>query len=268
MPSAPKNQKFTNRHAAEAQNREAEKKVQDAAARAKAKEDAEWEDDDKATLKKLERQREREEKAAAQAERKAENRELYQVETKKAKKGGAMEEFRRAQAEIAREHALAQEAKKTHPVVVVDKNTSNVEADKSLIEKNTTKGKKNNDDDDNEPEEINISTSSKVKNSADAQTLEDILKGVDPTSDEFRRKMGRRAKVLYKQFCEEHEKQAKEENPGLRRTQLNDVLWEMWQQCPQNPFVQRKSAIHADRIQKHRQWMEGEGDESEEEETK
>lgn len=266
MPSGPKNQKFTNRHAAEAQNREAEKKAQEAAAKAKAQEEAMWEDDDKETQRKLERQREREEKAAAKQERKAENRELYQVETKKAKKGGAMEEFRRAQAEIARQHAIEVEIKQREEQERNNNNAKNVTVDnKALIEKGGNKKQNQNDDDDDDgPEEINISMS-KGKGAADAQQLEDILKGVDPTSAEFRRKMGKRAKVLYKQFCEENEKQARAENPGFRRTQLNDVLWGMWQQSPQNPFVQRKTALKAERLESHRAWMEADGDDSEKE---
>jgi len=260
MPSGPKNQKFMNRHAAEAKAREDAKKQQAAAASRQAAEEAMWEDDDKATQRKLERQREREEKAAAKAERKAENKELFQTETKQAKKEGKMAEFRRLQAEIHRQ-TLEEEAerKRKQEEEQKNKNAKNVEADKSIIDKKNNK--KINDDDD---DEVSISISAKKDSSAaNAQTLEDILKGVDPTSDEFRRKMGKRAKVLYQQFCDDNMKKVREENPSLRRTQINDVLWQMWQENAQNPFVQRKVALKAERLDRHRRWMEGEGDESE-----
>lgn len=263
MPSGPKNQQYVNRHAAAANAREAEQKAASAAAKKKAEEDAYWDDDDKTSKKKAERAAEREAKASAKAERKEENRALFEQSTKTAKKGGAMAEFRKLQAEITKQavEELEERRKKER--------NENVDMDKTILERKKNNSNNNNgddDDDDGGVQEIKMSISAKDNAAANAQVLEDILKGVDPTSQEFARKMGRRAKVLYKQFCEEHSKQVREENPSLRRTQLNDVMWAMWQESAQNPFVQRKVALKAEKLDHHRKWMEDSGEESEGEE--
>lgn len=260
MPSGPKNVQYVNRHAAAANAREAEQKAASAAARKQAEEDAKWEDDDKASKKKAERAAEREAKASAKAERKEENRSLYEQDTKTAKKGGAMAEFRRLQAEITKQAVEElEERRKAERETNNNSTAKNIEMDKTILDKK----RNNNNDDDDGPEEVRMSLSANANAAANAQALEDILKGVDPTSQEFARKMGRRAKVLYKQFCDEHTKSVREEHPSLRRTQLNDVLWAMWQESAQNPFVQRKVALKAEKMEHHRKWMENSGDDSE-----
>jgi hypothetical protein len=264
MPSGPKNVKYVNRHAAAANAREEEQKSNAAAARKRAEEEAKWEDDDKLSSKKAERAAEREAKAAAKAERKEENRALYEESTKTAKKGGAMAEFRRLQAEISKQAVEDLEERRRQER---DKNDKNVNLDKSILERKNKNNNGDDDDDDNNGDkknEINISLSSKDNFAANAQALEDILKGVDPTSAEFARKMGRRAKVLYKDFCDQNTKAVREANPSLRRTQLNDILWAMWQENAQNPFVQRKVALKAEKMETHRKWMENSGSDSEE----
>jgi hypothetical protein len=82
------------------------------------------------------------------------------------------------------------------------------------------------------------------------------------------RHIGKRARVLYKAFYAEHHDAVKEEKPGLRRAQYNDIIWEMWQKSPNNPFVLRNEKIAQQRLDEERRWMEGdsEGDEEEGEE--
>ncbi|KAJ1958526.1 hypothetical protein EC988_000249, partial [Linderina pennispora] len=48
----------------------------------------------------------------------------------------------------------------------------------------------------------------------------------------------RRAKAAYKAFEDRELDRLKSENPGLRLTQLKQLLWKEWQKSPDNPFNQ------------------------------
>ena len=251
MPSGPKSTKFTNRHAAEANARDARDAQSAAAARQKALDDAAWQDDgDKGMQRKAARAAEAEAKAAEKAQRKAENREVFEAETKAVRKGGEMAEFRKLQAEISRQAQL--EADERHRRQ--QEKEKNVDQDKSILQKgsNANRGNYNDDDDDTSAQSVTVTGAP----GAAAAQLKGILASTDATTDEFRRKMGRRAKALYKIFCDEQAANVKAEFPNMRRTQHNDVMWERWQKHPQNPFVQRREALASDVLARERSWME------------
>lgn len=74
------------------------------------------------------------------------------------------------------------------------------------------------------------------------------------------RHLGKRAKVLYKLFYDEKLPIVKDENPHLRRTQYNDIIWKMWLKDPANPFVQRSEMRDREALEAERQWIEHDED--------
>ena len=80
------------------------------------------------------------------------------------------------------------------------------------------------------------------------------------------RHIGRRAKVAFRKFSEDNLKTVKDEKPGMTRTQYNDVLWNMWQKSPLNPFVQRAETRASEVAEREKNWM-FQSDSDEEDET-
>jgi hypothetical protein len=72
----------------------------------------------------------------------------------------------------------------------------------------------------------------------------------------------RRAKAAFAAFSERELPRLKQENPGLRQSQLKQLLWKQWQKSPENPFNQATIAYNATReeelakIQEERQKIE------------
>ncbi|KAI9297165.1 DUF1014-domain-containing protein [Neoconidiobolus thromboides FSU 785] len=60
----------------------------------------------------------------------------------------------------------------------------------------------------------------------------------------------RRAKAAYTQFEAKRLPILKEENKGLRLTQLKQLLWKEWQKSPENPFNQAHLGYNASRQDK------------------
>lgn len=69
------------------------------------------------------------------------------------------------------------------------------------------------------------------------------------------RHIGRRARKAFKQFQADTMPSLKEEKPGMRITQYNDLVWERWQKSPLNPFVQRAEARASEAVERERNWM-------------
>ena len=252
MPSGPKNTKFTNRHAEEARTRDNERDSEKRAAENRAKEDAEWADDgDRKMQKKLEREREQAAKAQEQQQRREENQRALQQEERELTQGQPTKVTKKQmQRDVAKLVAnYDKEMSKMRPGGAQDDAPS---AADPLPKKNVNRVSEEDKQKPPAPEVVKASGSVGVAVSA----LTDHTKGVPDD-----RHIGKRARVLYKLFCEEHTTRVKEQHPGLRRTQLNDVLWEMWQKSPQNPFVQRSENRSAQRLEEERRWMEeGSGD--------
>lgn len=246
----PPKDKYFNRHAAEARERDEMKSAAERSAKARAAEDAKWAEDDKKALKKAgqaseaaakeaEAERRRQEKAQQLAE---EERELSKaVPTKVSKKA-----MQRDVAKLVANYNTAFSAVRggsttedTHTLPSGNVNVSNSRAD--------------------EPEHV-------VASGVDA-SLNALGGGKQrggrmhmPTSIADRN-IGKRARVAFKQFAADNMSKLKEEKPGMRITQYNDMLWERWQKSPLNPFVQRAEARAADVLERERTWMFAEDDE-------
>lgn len=243
MPSGPKNTKFTNRHADEAHARDEQRNAERSSAQRAAKEDAEWADDgDRKQQKKLEREREAAMKAHEQAQRRDENQKLL--------------------AEEERDLAKQQPGKVTKKQMQRDvaKLVANYDKEMAKMRPGSAADAKPQDamplQNPNHPASDKKQTVEHVSASGGVSAAVSALEGQRAPPDD--RHIGKRARVQYRQFCAEHMERAKEQHPNLRRSQLNDVLWEMWQKSPQNPFVQRSEGRNAARLEEERKWMEGE----------
>ncbi len=177
-----------------------------------------------------------------------------------------MEAFRRAQEELNREQAREREAAAASAVAAASApsrppTVSNAET-VAIMERannprsNARAAAANENDGDDDEGDGDAPMSKKAQKAARRAELLQNIDNNAPTSDEFRRKAGKRAKVLYKQFQEQNMERIKSENLGMKRTQLLNVMWAEWQQNPQNPFLQRKEALNAEQQHAEQTWME------------
>lgn len=264
MPSGPKSNKFMNRHAAEAMERDNERRSATQQAQQKAKEDAMWELTDSKDLKKLEKQREQQAKLDEAQRRKAESQAQLDEEERQLDKNKmpAKVSKKALQREMAKLVAsYDQEVAKVRggggSTDADDKGNNNAPLPKGNLNRDET-GKRN-----DQPNVVYASGVSGAIGALQSDTAAD-------TPDD--RHIGKRARVLYRLFCDEQLPALKDANRGLRRTQYNDLLWALWQKSPQNPFVRRNEQRSADRLEEERRWMEGgsdeEGEEAEESKAK
>ncbi|KAH9600109.1 Coiled-coil domain-containing protein 124/Oxs1 [Trypanosoma melophagium] len=262
MPSGPKSNKYTNRHAAEARERQQEREAQAKAERAKAAEDALWAntDDDPKQQRRMARQREAEAKAQREAELRAERKEqLLQEERELSQKAPQKVTRRQIQKELSKmlsdyDKVKKQQEQQQHGAVVNSETTALPEGGNP-----NRAGNKNTNSGYNESSGNEINATGSV-----GEVLSAVQSGMTGgPSVPDNRHIGKRARVLYRHFCDEQLPMLREEKPGLRRTQYNDLLWEMWQKSPTNPFVQRNELRSKERLEEERRWMEQGDDDSE-----
>lgn len=212
-----------NRHAAEAMERDSARKESERAAREQKKDDDLWAETDARTLKKAEREKEALEKAKEQERRRAESK-------------AQLDEEERA----------------------VDKSKVPSKVSKKMMQRDVAKLVASYDAEvakvrgHGAPE-----PPSKNFQEAVASGVDECIRALEPQGEVLDgRHIGKRARVLYKRFCDENRASLKESHNGLKFSQVNDLLWEMWQKSPQNPFVVRKEARDAERLAEERRWME------------
>ncbi|RNF21012.1 uncharacterized protein Tco025E_03551 [Trypanosoma conorhini] len=253
MPSGPKSNKFTNRHAAEARERDQERQAKTKAVREQTMEDAKWVEDDPRQLKRLAKQQETEEKARRQEEARAERKEQLEREEQelgqKVPQKVSRRQIQKDLSKLLSDYDKGKEnERRRQPGALVD----NAEA--SLPESNPNRAARK--------EARNSSGEIKATGGV-TEALSALQSGMQTgaasvTED---RHIGKRARVLYRQFCEEHLPTLREEKPRLRRTQYDELLWEMWQKSPMNPFVQRSEQRSKERLEQERRWMQGDDEE-------
>ncbi|CAG9570955.1 conserved hypothetical protein [Leishmania major strain Friedlin] len=266
MPSGPKNNKYTNRHSEEARLRDEERRIDSRAAREAAKEDARWSETDPKVLKKMDKKREMEQKQEAKATRDAEKREQLEEEERemnvKVPKKVAQRQIQKDLAKMLADYDKERNALRGGQHGAVAKSEKREEAPLPSGNVNRERGVA--------PHPAADQESNTIKASG---TVADVVAALEKGGNASgaaeipdNRHIGKRAKMLYKAFHAEHLEQVKEEKPGLRRTQYNDIIWEMWQKSPTNPFVMRSEKIAHERLEAERRWMEGDSDGEDEEE--
>lgn len=265
MPSGPKTNKYTNRHSEEARLRDEERRIDARVARDAAKEDARWAETDPKMMKKLEKQRETDQKLAEKATRDAEKKDQLAEEERelsaKVPKKVAQRQIQKDLSKMLADYDKQRDAMRggQHGAVVTP---AKVEEAAPLPSGNVNR----------ERGIAPLSTGAESNTVNASGTASEVLAALQKGGSGAgaaaevpdNRHIGKRAKVLYKAFYAEHLERVKEEKPGLRRTQYNDVIWEMWQKSPTNPFVMRTEKIAQERLEAERRWMEGGSDEDEE----
>lgn len=259
MPSGPKANKYTNRHSAEANERKEERRVAEKAAKAAAAEDAQWAEKDPKALKRLEKEREEAQKEQERATRELLKKAQLQEEEKelsaKAPKKVTQRQLQKDLSKMLADYDKQQQAMRRYTdVVEVSKDelpAGNVNRERGVAEPTAT---------------VEASGSTGAVLLALEKGGMSAGGGGPSAAAEIpdNRHIGKRAKVLYKNFYQEHIDTVKEERPGLRRTQYNDVIWEMWQKSPLNPFVARSEMRDRERLEEERRWMEGSASDDEE----
>ncbi|KAG5509538.1 hypothetical protein JKF63_06243 [Porcisia hertigi] len=264
MPSGPKTNKYTNRHSEEARLRDEARLIDSRLAREAAKEDARWAETDPKMLKKKEKQREMEQKQLEKATRDAEKKEQLQEEEqemnvnvpKKVAKRQIQKDLSKMLADYDKQRDAIRQGQ--HGSVVMPAMKEEVPLPSGNMNRvrgvaaNSASGHESN----------TIKASGTVSDVLTALERGDNAKAAADLPDN--RHIGKRAKVLYKAFYAEHFDQLKEERPGLRRTQYNDIIWEMWQKNPANPFVMRSEKVAHERLEAERRWLDGDSDDEEE----
>eukprot|EP00899_Mesostigma_viride_P008642 jgi/Mesvir1/1777/Mv09625-RA.1 len=238
----------SNPKAEERRAAEHEKKSAKQAADAKAKEDAEWEaaanPKSKAAKKKEEEAERKAEAAAKKAEAcalaEAEERALEQGKNKKAEKvrEGTMKRRRRwcfccsvnaAVLTRVTHHHLAkqrEELKKKEEAVAEEA----AQKRERMVREGEYHGMVMME---NKNRDILVAEARSVDEAIAALTMTD---GDDALPDKHPE---RRAKAAWKAFEAENMPILKEENPGLKRSQYNEMLWKIWQKSPLNPMNQK-----------------------------
>lgn len=234
--------------------RDEERRTLQKSAAAMIKEDAMWQDDDKKTLKRLEKQRESEQKAAEKATRDAEKKEQLIQEEHEGKALKPHIQKRMTQKDLAKMLATYDKERDALHGAPLKDNAIIQQSEEPLPNGNMNRARGVQKDED--PNVVKASGSAgdvlaKLKSSAGEGVPDD-------------RHIGRRARVLYKKFYAEQLQTVKVDHPNLRRTQYNDVIWEMWQKSLQNPFVIRGEVRDHARLEEERRWTEGGGDSDEE----
>lgn len=243
----PPKDKYFNRHAAEARERDDLKQSSDRAAKAKMAEDAKWAEDDKKVLKKAAQANDQAAKEAEAERRRQEKLQQLQDEER--------EMSSKVPTKVSKKAMQRDVAKlvSNYNVAFAAVRGGAVEEDNAPLPKgnvNANAGDSNNDH-------------HVVASGVDASL--DVLGGgrrgggeggrLHMPSSIADRHIGRRARVQFKLFQRDNLSKLKEEKPNLRITQYNDLLWERWQKSPLNPFVQRAEARAAEAVERERNWM-------------
>eukprot|EP00931_Biecheleriopsis_adriatica_P010168 TRINITY_DN111262_c0_g1_i1.p2 TRINITY_DN111262_c0_g1~~TRINITY_DN111262_c0_g1_i1.p2 ORF type:complete len:225 (+),score=73.56 TRINITY_DN111262_c0_g1_i1:71-676(+) len=185
-------------------------KAKDDAAK-KAAEDASWAETDKGNVKKAGRAADAAAKADAKLAAKAELKELERAEDEanaSAKGANKKQPTKVTQAEIARRQALMA-AMAGKPKAKVTKKTETVDAPK--IEANT-----------NRQQDV-----------VDASGLDAALSALEGGGE-------KKSKMTYGEFEAREMEGIKQENPGLKMSQVKERCFKMWERSPDNPKNQEK----------------------------
>jgi len=212
-----KGAKGENSKAVEARARKEEKKTEEKERKAKAEEDALWEDNDKMVLKKQNRSQQREASAMEKAAHKASLKAAY--EDGMAAAASVTTSAKNVTAKITRaemQRRLDDEARKEAEAKQgVDGVTSHLE----------------------EPLEENLNRLQVEESARSVGEAINVLGGKSAKQDKHPEK---RLQAAYKAFEERMMPRVKEENKSMRLSQWKQIIWKEWTKSPENPLNQAK----------------------------
>ena len=226
----PKKFQGMNTKAVEARARKSAASAAAQQAKEKAAEDEYWRDDDKHANKKMQRKQAQEQKRLNNLNKKKELNELYKAEEESLKK-------------VAKpSSSLPKKVTRSD----IDKAKQKEQLQKSLqSEKDKLKKKNITVQNDIVTENANqVVANSFSEGDLEARTIEDAI-SVLSTSNDLEKHPERRMKAAFKKYEEEQLPLVKAENPGMRKSQLKQMIFKQWQKSPENPFNQEHTSYNA-----------------------
>eukprot|EP01117_Protostelium_nocturnum_P001944 TRINITY_DN12606_c0_g1_i1.p1 TRINITY_DN12606_c0_g1~~TRINITY_DN12606_c0_g1_i1.p1 ORF type:complete len:248 (-),score=126.93 TRINITY_DN12606_c0_g1_i1:260-931(-) len=216
----------TNTKAEEANIRKKEQKKEAAEKKTKAAEDAKWAETDPKILRNEEKKKQEEEKQRLAAARRAEVKALEAKEAEELSKISKKNAIKVTQHDIqlAKEKELRAKEKAERTAEIQKKKQEKLEEDGKLeIEPNIN--------------HILREEREKHENFEEGRTVEDAIAGlaVDENQDRHPEK---RLKAAFTSYEARNLPLLKEENPYLKKSQLQELLWKQWQKAPENPLNQ------------------------------
>ncbi|KAM3176603.1 hypothetical protein ACTXT7_006224 [Hymenolepis weldensis] len=203
----------TNTKSQEARERKEALKEQLKSKTAKEKEDSKWVENDEHVIRKLQRKEEREAKRLETIKKKQEIKRLHDEEMNSLEGAKTKDQNsnpnKLTQAQIAAARARLEAERAT----LMRKKEKEVEKTEHLAQN------------------PNISPPDEVS----ARTVEDAIKVLSINDDLLDKHPEKRLKSAYLAYVEKMMPTLKEENPGMRHSQLNDKIYKMFQNAPENP---------------------------------
>ena len=215
-----------NTKSAEAKDRKEESKKEKKDTERKQKEDKLWQDDDKTLKAKEDRKKEQEEKKIKEKERKEENKRLAELEASQLSKKNTpstVQKKSRAEIEHAKQAALlamqAQLKKEQEPIQneLKDKIDQDINPNHAFRE-----------------EQQRLAESGAVL--LEGSGIDDALSIAQ--GDKAFKHPERKVKQAWNQYIDENYQRAKNQNPGLKRSQLLEILHKEFEKSEKNPFNQ------------------------------
>ncbi|THD27969.1 Coiled-coil domain-containing protein 124-A [Fasciola hepatica] len=208
----------------EARQRRAEKKKEEKEKKEREIEEAYWKDNDKHVNKKLQRKDERDEKRQEQLDKKKEKERLYAQEL--------------AEIKSAKASAVKSQPNKLTQAQIASAREALNEQLASLSKKQTK----------NEMEELPPNVNRMEVDGLEARNVEEaiaVLSTNDGSTTDLDRHPERRLKAAYAAYEEKMMPVLREENPGLRNSQLKQMIFKMFQTAPENPKNQAFGVYNA-----------------------
>ncbi|VDL22237.1 unnamed protein product [Hymenolepis diminuta] len=209
----------TNTKSQEARERKEAQKEQLKSKVAKEEEDSKWVENDEHVVRKLQRKEEREAKRLETIKKKQEIKRLHDEEMNSLEGAKTKDQNpnpnKLTQAQIAAARARLEAERAS----LMRKKEKEVEKTEHLAENPNILP----------PDEIS------------ARTVEDAIKVLSINDDLLDKHPEKRFKSAYLAYVEKMMPILKEENPGMRHSQLNDKIYKMFQNAPENPRNQTHS---------------------------
>ncbi|RKP10573.1 hypothetical protein THASP1DRAFT_27628 [Thamnocephalis sphaerospora] len=186
---------------------------------------------------------EQEKKSKKQAEQEAKEAAEW---SKGAKKAGKKEqtEAKRAQ-QLAKKAELAALEEADNAMLSKMKKAPASQSKLKQEEKRNTRNVQKLEKKGKAPEVVPSLTAENLDDALDLLSVVDDTETKPGSRDAPDRHPERRMRAAYAAFSEREMPRVKKENPGLRLTQLQQVLWKEWQKSPENPFNQATLAFNA-----------------------
>eukprot|EP01116_Phalansterium_solitarium_P010663 TRINITY_DN2570_c0_g1_i1.p1 TRINITY_DN2570_c0_g1~~TRINITY_DN2570_c0_g1_i1.p1 ORF type:complete len:226 (+),score=75.45 TRINITY_DN2570_c0_g1_i1:82-759(+) len=220
----PKKFQGANSKAEEAREREATKKKIERETKERQKEDAKWVVDDKDVLRQEARKKAAEEKRQADLQRKQENKALQDKES----------------ADLAKKYTKPTDTKVSR--FEIEKRREEEQKARLAAEKKAMKEKEKSVDhiEPNVNQLLRQEQEDLGEDAIIARSLTEAIEKLAPGSESpsLDKHPEKRLKAAFAAYEESNLPILRMENPGLKLSQLKEILWKQWQKAPENPLNQ------------------------------